>query len=269
MSSSVSSSSMLISVVVTTKNEEESIRELLNSLIVQEPPIEIIVVDAESSDSTQRIITEYIKKHDALKLYIEEGSRGKSMNFGVQKATGYAISFIGADDRAHRDWIRYVRIAMKEGRDVVVGKCMLEGKRGFIVDRVKLYHKGFDISYPGSNTTYKREIFNKLGGFDPDLITAEDMDLNYRAIEAGYEMHIEERAVVYRYARENVITFLKQAFWNGYGRKQLTLKHGKLWGGYSAKKTFQSHFTSRGLARLFFGLMGYLTCTITGGGLRK
>ena len=185
MPSSASSSSMLISVVVTTKNEEECIRELLDSLIVQEPPIEIIVVDAESTDSTQRIINEYIKKYNFLRLYVEKGSRGKSMNFGVKKATGYAVSFIGADDRAHRDWIKYVRIAMKEGHDIVVGKCILEGKRGFIVDRVKLYHNGFDISYPGSNTTYKREIFDKLKGFGPALITAEDMDLNYRGIEEG------------------------------------------------------------------------------------
>lgn len=256
---------MMISIIVPTKNEEKNIHYTLDTLVIQEQPIEIIVVDAESTDDTQKIVKKYMQKFPYVKLYVKGGKRGKSMNYAIKKAQGDAISFIGADDRAHKDWIKYVRRALNEDHDIVAGKCETKGKKEFELERVKLYYKDFDISVPGTNTTYKKNILKSLKGFDTHFITAEDMELNLRAVDAGYKIYIEENAIVYRYLRENIIDFLRQSFWNGYGRKQLTLKHGKLWQNYSPQKTFQTQFSFIGSLRLFFGLIGYLYCKTTGG----
>ncbi|OYT58646.1 glycosyl transferase family 2 [Thermoplasmatales archaeon ex4484_30] len=251
------------------KNEEKSIGELLDSLVVQERPIEVVVVDAKSSDATREIVKKYSEKHSFIHLYIKGGKISESLNYGIEKAKGEAIAFIGADDKADKEWIRNVRKALKEGNDIVIGRCIEAGETRFKLDRVKLYYKGFDISVPGTNTTYRKEILKKLGGFDPRFVAAEDMDLNLRAIEAGYRLHYEKNAIVYRYARDNAIAFLKQAYRNGYGRKQLTLKHGKLWKQYSFKQMFSTHITFWGILRLSFGLLGYLVCKITGGGMKR
>lgn len=258
---------MLISIVVTAKNEEKSIGKLLDSLVIQEQPIEVVVVDAESNDATREIVKKYSEKYPFVHLYVKGGKIGESLNYGIEKAKGEAIAFIGADDEADREWIRNVRKALKEGHDIVIGRCIEVGENRFKLDRVKLYYKGFDISVPGANTTYRKEVLKKIGGFDPRFVAAEDMDLNLRAIEAGYKLHYEENAIVYRYARDNAIAFLKQAYRNGYGRKQLTLKHGKLWKQYSFKQMFSTHLTFWGILRLSFGLLGYLACKITGGGM--
>jgi len=260
---------MLISIVVPTKNEKDNIGGLLNTLVIQQQPIEIIVVDANSKDGTQEIVKEYMQRYPFVKLYIKEGNIGESMNYAIERARGEAISFIGADDRADKDWIKNIRKSLKEGHDIIVGKCILKGKEKFKLDRVRLYYKGFDISVPGTNTTYRRDVLQKIGGFDARFITAEDIDLNLRAVDAGYKIYFEKDAIVYRYARENALSFLKQAFRNGYGRKQLALKHGKLWGSYSPKQMFGTHLTFWGILRLLFGLLGYLTCKLTGGGMRK
>jgi cellulose synthase/poly-beta-1,6-N-acetylglucosamine synthase-like glycosyltransferase len=254
---------MIISIIVPTKNEEKNIQRVLDTLIVQEKPIEIIVVDAGSTDSTQRIVKKYMEKYDSIKLYIKKGRRGESMNYAIKKANGDAVAFIGADDRAHKNWLKYLRKALEEGHNIVVGKCLMKGKKEFAeLDRVELYHKGFDISYPGTNTAYKKDVLNKIGGFDADFITAEDIDLNYRAVDAGYKIHYTDKAIVYRCARDTLLGFLKQAFWNGYGRKQLTLKHGRLWDKYSPKKMFKTQVTFWGLIRLGTALLGYLACKI-------
>jgi len=253
---------MLISIVIPTKNEGKNISKLLNTLIIQEQPIEIIVVDSESKDETQKIVKGYSKKYPYIKLYVKRGNIGESLNYGIEKAKGTAVSFIGADDRADKNWIKVIRRSLKEGHDIIVGKCIMRGKKEFMLDRVKLYYKGFDISVPGTNTTYKKEVLQGLGGFDPRFVTAEDIDLNLRAIDAGYKIYFEKNAIVYRYARNNAIEFLKQAFRNGYGRKQLTLKHGTLWKEYSLEQIFSTHFTFWGFLRLIFGLLGYLTCKI-------
>ena len=249
---------MKISIVITTKNEEASIRKLLSSLIIQEPPIEILVVDAGSEDSTQKIVKRFEKSHKNVKLYVSEGRIGESFNYVINKAKGEAISFIGADDRAHKDWIKYVRKAL-EKHDIVAGKCVMKGKKRYAeMERVSVYHNGFDISYPGSNTTYKKSVLDKIGGFDSIFVTAEDMDLNYRATDAGYKIHFQEKAIVYRYARDNMKDFLRQGFWNGYGRKQLSLKHGKLWQSYSTPQMLYAQFTFWGLMRLMSGMIGYI-----------
>lgn len=260
---------MLISIVIPTKNEEENMAELLDSLVVQEPPIEIIIVDAESKDKTQEIIRKYMKKHPFIKLYVKEGNIGESLNYGIKKARGNTIAFIGADDRADKNWIKNIRKALQKGHNAIAGKCVTKGRKKFEMERVNLYYKGIDISIPGTNTTYAKEILEKVGFFDPRFITAEDIDLNLRIVDAGYKIYYEENAIVYRYARSNAIDFLKQAYRNGYGRKQLTLKHGKLWSQYSFNQMFSTHFTFWGSLRLFFGLLGYLVCKITGGGIRK
>ena len=252
---------MLITVLITTKNEEKNMEELLKSLIIQEKPIEIIIVDAGSTDNTTTIIKNYAQKYPFIKLYNKEGTRGESMNYGIERAQGEAISFLGADDRADKDWIRYVRQSLKKRHDIVVGKCILVGNKKFSLDRVNLYHRGVDISYPGSNTTYRKKILDEIGGFDPKFITAEDIDLNYRAVDAGYNIYENEKAIVYRRVRSNVIEFLKQSFWNGYGRRQLVSKYGSMWSGYKIS-TFKKQFTLWGLFRLIFGSIGYLCCKI-------
>ncbi|RLF36441.1 MAG: glycosyl transferase family 2, partial [Thermoplasmata archaeon] len=118
-------------------------------------------------------------------------------------------------------------------------------------------------SIPGTNTTYKKEILQELGGFDPHFVTAEDIDLNLRAVDAGYKIYFEKKAIVYRYSRENIVDFIKQAFRNGYGRKQLVLKHGKLWKSYSIQEIIKTQFTIFGILRLIFGIFGYLSCGLT------
>jgi len=50
---------MLISAVVTVRNESKNIRDLLDSLVVQEQPFEVVIVDSYSDDDTRRIIKGY------------------------------------------------------------------------------------------------------------------------------------------------------------------------------------------------------------------
>lgn len=259
---------MLITIIVPTKNEENNIISTLEKLVTQEQPIEIIVVDAESRDKTQSIVQNFVKKYPFTKLLIHGGKRGKSMNYAIENAKGQAIAFIGADDRAHKDWIHHARNALQKNHDIIIGKCEIKGKKKFKLDRVKIFYKGFDISAPGTNTTYKREILQKINGFDTRFVTAEDIDLNLRAVDANYKLYYEEKAIVYRYLRENSFALLKQSFWNGYGRKQLSLKHGRLWKKYSLQQTFSTHFSFYGLIRLIFGLLGYIICKVSGGEIK-
>ena len=252
---------MLISIIITIKNESDTIKKLLDSIIVQEKPFEIIIVDANSDDCTREIIEDYQKKYSEIKLYIKAGSRGTGRNYGVSKAQGEIIAFTDGGCNVDNNWLKSIRQKIVEGYDIVAGRTIDVGSFREI-KRVEIEINNTDITWPSCNLAYQKSLFEKISGYDERFITAEDIDLNFRAIEAGGTLAYEEKAIIYRQSAQNLRGLMKQSFWYGYGRKQLTLKHGKLWKNYSAQQMLQTQFNFQGLIRNLFGLLGYLICKI-------
>jgi glycosyltransferase involved in cell wall biosynthesis len=259
---------VFLSIVITIKNEADSIGCLLDSLLVQEPPFEIIIVDAESTDETQKIVKEYMEKNSNINLFIKSGSRGKGRNYGVAKATGEVVVFTDGGCTAEKDWLKHIRKKINEGYDVVAGKTINTGTFTEI-KRVEITQKGVDITWPSCNLAYKKDLFERINGFDEQFITAEDIELNYKAIKAGAQIGYTEKSIIYRSSALSKYQFIKQSYWYGYGRKQLTIKHGNLWGNYSANQLIQTQLSAHGIIRLFFGLIGYLVCVIQNGKSQK
>ena len=259
----------LISVVITVKNEEPHLSQLLESLLVQEPPFEVIVVDAASRDRTLAIAREYARRHPGLYRAIERsGSRGVGRNVGVSAARGEWVAFIDGDCFADSQWLAVVRRALRQS-PVVAGRTVIVGKSNYgQLERVELFESGYDVTYPSCNLAYHRGLFQRLGGFDTRFVTAEDIDLNLRAVEAGASIRYEPQAVVYHHVRSTFVRFLYQAFWNGYGRKQLTEKQGNLWGRYRYRRLLRGQRTAIAWARLTAAVTGYFFRVVTGEGRR-
>jgi len=140
------------------------------------------------------------------------------------------------------------------------------GYRAFeALERVQLHYGGFDITFPSCNLAYPRDRFLAIGGFDPWFMTAEDIDLNLRAVDAGAAIRYEPEAIVYHRTRGSYYDFLRQAFWNGAGRKQLTLKHGRLWSSYRPRELFRQQASPAALLRFGGAILGYVGYKAFGG----
>ncbi|UCE80267.1 MAG: glycosyltransferase [Methanobacteriota archaeon] len=251
---------MKISVVLNLLNEKRHIRDLLDSLIVQESPVEIVAVDAGSQDGTVEVIKTYAKKHDNIRYHYCPGTRGESTNYGISVATGDAIATIGGDCIANPFWVGELRRSLQNG-DVVAGKTINIGYHAFEdLDRVELYHRGVDVSHPSASMAWNRKVLEDVGGFDPWFVTAEDIDVNLRAVEKGYKMVVNEEAIVYHRTKGSFRGFFKQAFWNGWGRKQLTMKHGNLWQSYKPTRLIETSKSMWAISRLCMAVLGYLMC---------
>lgn len=251
---------MMISVVLNLLNEKRHIRDLLDSLVTQEGPMEVVVVDAGSWDGTLDIIRSYIQKYPEIRLHNHPGTRGESTNFGLSQAKGDAIATIGGDCIANPFWLKELRKSLRQ-YDIVAGKTINIGYHAFEdLDRVELYHRGFDISYPSANMVWKREVLEVVKGFDEWFVTAEDIDLNFRAVSKGFTLGYNEDAIVYHRTKGSFRGFFKQAFWNGWGRKQLTMKHGRLWSNYKPQRLFETSKSFWAVARLGVAALGYLMC---------
>ncbi len=251
-----------MSVVVTVRNERRHVSDLLDSLVVQEGPLEVLVVDSASTDGTPDVVRRYAEKWDFVRLVDRPGTRGQSRNAGVGLAKGDVVAFIDGDCIANPFWLRELRKQLRR-TDVAAGRTIQIGYWAFeALDRVELTHRGLDVTYPSCNLAYWRDVFLDVRGFDDWFHTAEDIDLNYRAVDHGRAIGHSEDAIVYHRARDTFTKFFKQAYWNGYGRKQLTLKHGNLWGQYSFRRMLKTQASFWGLARLGMASLGYLVAAL-------
>jgi glycosyltransferase involved in cell wall biosynthesis len=256
-----------ISVVTTVLNERKGIRDLLDSLVLQRPAHEVVVVDAGSRDGTWEILQAYAARFPHVRPVRYPGTRGAGRNLGVRLARAPRVAFIDGDCIANTFWLEALLAVFDKGADVVAGRTIYMGYWAFTnLHRVELPHKQQDTTWPSCNLAYDRQVFLDVGGFDERLITAEDIDLNYRTIDAGRRLVPATNAVVYARARDSVGGFLKQAYWNGYGRKQLTLKHGRLWGEYRFTDMLRAQSNLWGFIRLAWAMMGYIACKFKAGG---
>jgi GT2 family glycosyltransferase len=256
---------IFVSIVVTVKDEGKHLPSLLTSLLAQAPPFEIVLVDALSRDHTVQVAEEFRRRApDRLRIFRQYGSRGIGRNTGVTQARGTYIVFIDGDCIADSHWLAELRTGFATS-PVVAGRTVPIGSAAFgSLDRVELFQQGNDVTFPSCNLGYRRELFERLGGFDPRFITAEDIDLNLRASQLGYHPRYVPEAIVYHEMRETFIRFLYQAFWNGYGRKQLTEKHGSLWGNYRLRRLISTQRSVFAFTRLAAAFGGYVTRVVTG-----
>ena len=235
---------MKISIIITTKNEEFNISRLLKSMPISKNEIEVIIVDAGSTDKT----CEIAKSYDFVKLISAPSSlRGGGRNIGIKKASGDVIVFLDADTEISDTWYKELTTSMKQ-YDIVAGYS--PDPEGRHLPRVPIYVNGQDITYPTCNIAYKREIFEKVGYFREEMITAEDIELNYRCVQAGYIIFYNPKMMVNHYQRTTRLGFAKQAFWNGYGRRQLNRIHPEL------KHMHQHGAGLKNLVRLGIGFLG-------------
>ena len=89
---------MRLSIITVTLNSKKTIISTLNSVLSQTyKDIEHIIVDGGSTDGTIEIINEY--HHPYKKIIISEGSGiYKSMNQGIEAASGEIITMLNSDD---------------------------------------------------------------------------------------------------------------------------------------------------------------------------
>ncbi len=254
-----------MSVIVTVRNEGKNISDLLDSLIRQSPEKEVIIVDAYSADDTADIVRSYASRHPFIKLFMKSGKRGEGRNFGIDKASGEIIAFIDGDCIASDHWLDEMTASL-ETADAVAGRTIYAGAGPYSgLERVELYRQGMDVTYPSCNLAYRRAALVDVGGFDTWFITAEDIDLNIRAVDRGHRIAYNGKAVVHHKTRESLYAFSRQAFWNGAGRKQLTLKYGSLWKNYRPLEMFRRKATYYGSIRVAMALFGYVAYKLYGG----
>ena len=91
---------MKISIIIPVYNSEQYVRRLLNSIICQTyDNYEVIIINDGSSDNSEKIIKEYVKKNSKIKYYNQKNmGPGIARKNGFLKASGDLLFFVDSDD---------------------------------------------------------------------------------------------------------------------------------------------------------------------------
>jgi glycosyltransferase involved in cell wall biosynthesis len=180
----------LISVIIPTYNRKSMICDAIDSVLSQTyQQFEIIIVDDGSTDGTSELVKLQYKDKVHIIRRNEASNAGVARNLGVLSARGEFLSFLDSDDIWFPNKLAEQMEVMLKDEDIALvgGSCCymdIDGKPSSIApsiapDNVTYEELCIKIRLPGSgsNNLIRKKCFEHIGGFDSELIRAEDKDL--------------------------------------------------------------------------------------------
>jgi len=184
----------MISVILPTYNRAHLLRRSILSVLGQtHEDLELVVVDDGSSDSTRKVVDEFIKKDDRVRYIRHQSNKNlpSARNTGIRAAKGNLIAFLDDDD----EWLKNKLTLQKEALQG------LSKKWGGICCRYKVINdnrskipknsgKSGDLTLPiltqkarisfGSTALIRRNVINTVGYFDESFMYHQDLDFLLR-----------------------------------------------------------------------------------------
>ncbi len=204
------SASPPVSVVMPAYNGERFLREAVDSVLAQSfSDFELVVVDDGSTDSTPEILADYASS-DARVVVRSQPKRGRTaaLNCGFALARSPLIARIDADDVAPADRLELQQQFLTGHAAVaVVGGAvafMDESGRAFAEVEYPLKDAEIRRAFPHATplahpaVMLRKEAFERVGGYRPIFVEAEELDLWLRIAEQYQLANLPELAIRYR-----------------------------------------------------------------------
>jgi len=203
----------LVSVVVPTYNRADLITDALDSVYQQTyRPIELLIIDDGSTDSTPGIVQQWTLLHQKAKVfdikYIKQTNQGgnPARNNGIQNATADFIAFLDSDDCWHPEKInlQLQRFINKNVGAVYCGVRHILASDGTQTEPSgRVYPEGDllkqllvkDVTAPTSTYLVRKKVFDAMGAFDTSLQARQDWDMWIRVAKWG-KIHAVPRPLV-------------------------------------------------------------------------
>jgi GT2 family glycosyltransferase/LmbE family N-acetylglucosaminyl deacetylase len=219
-----------VSVVVAAYNAAQTLEDCLNSLQkLRYSDYEVIVVNDGSRDATEAIARRFPFRC----ISTQNQGISAARNTGMQAATGEIVAYLDSDSKADPDWLHYLAVTFLKfdvagvgGPNVVplednwVAKCVYRSPGG---PTQVMLNDQYAEHIPGCNMSFRKSALEHVGGFDPMFrMAADDVDICWRLINAGYQIGFSPSAVVWHHRRPSVKAYWRQQV--GYGISESILE---------------------------------------------
>lgn len=225
-----------ISIIVPVCNARDTISGCVEALLSQTYPAqksEVIIVDNNSTDGTQDVVSQYPV---VLLHRTDKQSSYAARNLGLEYARGDIVLFTDADCLPAPGWAAALAAAFQKDTIVGAGGPVEDAEPSNDIERfiaevqplrnVQKLENTYFSSVITANAAYRRSIMQQVGGFDERMFTGGDIDLSWRIqnLELGEIVYAPD-AVVYHKHRSSLKGMHRQFYRYGYCSGMMTALH--------------------------------------------
>jgi glycosyltransferase involved in cell wall biosynthesis len=231
------------SIVIPCLNESADIEACLQSVFSQQTDfdqIEVIVADGMSDDGTRRILDRLALENSRLRV-IDNPERTVSagLNAAIRAAKGQVIIRMDAHTEYAPDYVgQCLEVLEKTGADNVGGPWVAKGS-GYIGEAIAAAFqssfavggaRGHKPDYEGPIDTvylgcWRREVFERIGFFDEELVRNQDDEFNLRLSRSGGLIWQSPRIRSWYRPRASLYDLFRQYLQYGYWKVRVIQKH--------------------------------------------
>lgn len=232
-----------VSIIVPCRNEVSAIAATVDSLRSQDPidgDFEVIVADGMSDDGTREILSQLMAADPRITMVDNpEGIVSTGLNRAIRQAQAKIIIRMDAHTTYARDYVRRcVEVLRETHADNVGGPWVARGDgiigraiaaafgSGFAVGGARshdCHYQGIvDSVYLGC---WRREVFERVGFFDEELVRNQDDELNLRITRQGGKVWQSPRIKSIYSSRSSLRGLFRQYLQYGYWKVRVLQKH--------------------------------------------
>lgn len=208
-------SALLLSVVIPTRNEARNVALCIASFDQAKADgwCEVLVVDNASDDETVSLA----EKAGAA-VFQQGPERSAQRNRGFKEARGRFVCFLDADMRVPQETVEEIHslLLSREMPDALYIREVRVGKGWWI--KVRNFERSFyDATCIDGLRVIRRDVFERVGGFDVTLSAFEDWDLDRRILDSGATTGITRGALLHDEGAFSLRRHLKKkTYYSGY-----------------------------------------------------
>ncbi len=212
----------MISFIIPTLNEEKTIEKILSCIALYSGPKEIIISDGKSKDGTLEIVRKYTSKI-AIHNKSHRQTIGEARNDGAKIAVGDFLVFLDADTYIENPntFFGELEKMFSENKDMVGATVSIKVLKELETfgDKIVFTCLGY-LNYilnniigsagaAGEFQMIKKEAFEKVGGFDSEIVASEDYELFRRLHSVGRTRFFSKLTVYHTGRRAHAVGWPK------------------------------------------------------------
>jgi cellulose synthase/poly-beta-1,6-N-acetylglucosamine synthase-like glycosyltransferase len=223
-----------VSIVVTCRNNESTIGECLQALANQDYPnekVEILVIDAKSSDRTVEISRQYTAK-----VYVKPLNAAEAYNYAMKFASFDILGFVDSDAKVEAHWLKKLVPRLSEPKVAGVSGAIETWNtqnpwaRAIGYEIKSRYGRigKFTGRIATMNLLLRRSVIEEAGGWDEAFPSQYDTEFGFRISRLGYKIAYEPSAKCYHFNRPTLHAYWRQQLQYGRNTSRLYFKYGRL-----------------------------------------